>query len=59
MGKGLVLLYHHFTGLGLLDSSLSQWESLLVWEWMGEKWGKVGCYRRAESNQFGGLDFVD
>lgn len=56
MGTAAPLLHHHFTGLGVRDSSLSQWESLLLREWMGRR---VGCYRRAECNQFGGLDFVD
>lgn len=49
MAKRLVVLYHHFTGLGLRDSILSQWDSPLVWEWMGDgTWRKVGSYRKAE-----------
>lgn len=37
------------------DSSLSQRDSLAVWRWMGGGERREGrCYRRAESNQFGG-----
>lgn len=37
------------------DSSLSQRDSLVVWRWMGGGERREGrCYRRAESNQFGG-----
>lgn len=37
MGKVLMLLHHHFTGLGVWDRSLSQWESLLALGMDGKK----------------------